>query len=1630
MNSIAALKRCAQAWLVAITILLGLATNGRADLSTGLVAYYPFEGNANDASGNGRHGTLVHTPTFQAGVSGQCIRLQGRGDGGAQGDYVRLPMAPLNASPTFTIALWVREEGMSQGDGESYITFGDQTNGAVSISRYGVWQQPNEKFLSFQAGWLTTWNPLLSGGSKGQVFDLRYLESYNNVWRHYALVRTADGMNHCYVNGAEVGSFYSTSGIYGTVAAIGAHSWGGASNPITSRFIGSVDEARVYSRALAGWEIATLANQAVLSVNVRGVPPGFTPNAAILRSSSGTEVARLDEYPVNYNLSVLPGNSFHFLSAPTDYNQTVEVYYWDMLAARVTKLPRPSAGTPMSVDVQVYPTPATLGITVDYADTSNNATTPIPGPYAGVEVRLFSREGHQSALQGHDVWIQRATGTTGIDGRTAFTAWPTTQPGEQYRVEMYLAGNLIHSASNISLGTGGTERIFTVPNSSRIYGATILVHGFSVSGDDPNLDPVANYWDADGERRFISRLMRAWKKGRVYRYQPATGHWIDGTTALLAEYLANGQLHLGEFTADDNGQLILVFNWLQESNNSRGGMAEAAGDALFAALVASQNLVRRVADPVSPNQSLPMHFIAHSRGCPVTSETVQRLGRYGIKVNYLTYLDPHDFAQSDILLDHSFFDPAVQIWDNVVYAENFYQTKGGVLPAPYAYDPVELPLKLIWPPEWKTLDESVEITIQNPHGRSLSGFLANSYDIKVGGAAFPSWLPAIEYAFPDFPVPSLPHSQIVDYYLGTVEPGTETGVRGKEKWFAHEQKKDGSETGFSRWLAQGGFAFDESKRSQIIFSSANPSSMDRFIHQPDEEDNVSRFVDLDDREVFMGDFSRPYALQGGEQIGAVFNEKTVAGWSHHGGESAETSNIGEIVFQSQWSNPALFKYVFGDRSAQIYLRLRQGHTQRSHNRIYFPIEAESIHFRTRVAASSLEDVLRVHIGTTEIGSLALATANSSWVDQSMPIPIAIRDGYHVNTLRFQLHSGTGNVSAEVHVDDISFGYGTSVAIQALDATAGESNADTAMVRFIRSGAGNQPLTVQYFLLPTNQETVPSLDFISQTGSGELTIPAGNAHADLVLTATDDSLYEGTEHFVLKARLGEGYNLDPSSTQVELSVTDNDSPVLPMVTVAALIPACLEQGGGGGALTVYRTGDPSAPLEVFFSSGGTAQPGSDFTPLPSSVVIPAGESSIGMVVASIDDPVVEGDETVVLTISPHSSYQVGTPSSATVTIQSDDVPVLPKITVHPSLATTNESAGTPPAGIRIQADSTMDTPMTVKFILQGTATAGSDYTNPGASIVIPTGADSIIVPISAINDALLEGDETVVLIPTADPAYRIGSTNTATVTIGDDEQTVQVLTTVLTATEGGPQSGQFTFSRNGAPNNPLTVQFSVGGNATSGTDFTAMGTSVVIPAGQASVTLAVSALADDAFEGTEFLTLSLVADSAYGIGVQPAATVLITDVSPVTNWFRQHFSPAELSNPAVGGHGADPENDGIPNVLEFGLRLSPWQSSVTSLPSILRVPSGGGAYGVLSFRQIKNTTGTEGQGILGVDYQIKGIRYLVETSQDLQTWNSGTSHIQLLDAPTDNGDGTVTVRARTVSTTTQPKFMRLRVEALD
>ena len=98
--------------LVLFVIPLGISQDLPSNIpANGLVAYYPFNGNANDESGNGNHGT----------VNGAILTSDRNGDdntaydfqvldwdsGNNGGDYIYIPHSSEFNFESFTLSAWV-----------------------------------------------------------------------------------------------------------------------------------------------------------------------------------------------------------------------------------------------------------------------------------------------------------------------------------------------------------------------------------------------------------------------------------------------------------------------------------------------------------------------------------------------------------------------------------------------------------------------------------------------------------------------------------------------------------------------------------------------------------------------------------------------------------------------------------------------------------------------------------------------------------------------------------------------------------------------------------------------------------------------------------------------------------------------------------------------------------------------------------------------------------------------------------------------------------------------------------------------------------------------------------------------------------------------------------------------------------------------------------------------------------------------------------------------------------------------------------------------------------------------------------------------------------------------------------
>jgi len=202
--------------------------------------------------------------------------------------------------------------------------------------------------------------------------------------------------------------------------------------------------------------------------------------------------------------------------------------------------------------------------------------------------------------------------------------------------------------------------------------------------------------------------------------------------------------------------------------------------------------------------------------------------------------------------------------------------------------------------------------------------------------------------------------------------------------------------------------------------------------------------------------------------------------------------------------------------------------------------------------------------------------------------------------------------------------------------------------------------------------------------------------------------------------------------------------------------------------VTRTGATTLPLTVNFALGGSAVNGADYVSIGTSVTIPAGAGSITVAVTPADDTMVEGAETVALTLAANAAYTVGSPNGATVNIADNDStppPAMPTVTVVATDASAGEAG--PNVGVfTFTRTGSTASALAVNYTLGGTASNGTDYNTLGSSATIPAGATSVAVTVTPKPDTLNESTETVILTLAANASYTVGSPGNATVNISD------------------------------------------------------------------------------------------------------------------------------------------------------------------------------------------------------------------------------------------------------------------------
>jgi len=240
--------------LLLVSILFGFTKISHADVNDGLVAYYPFNGNAKDESGNGKDGIVegASLTSDKKGISDSAYRFDGIDD------RISAPTIFEGDQDPFTLSAWLFiDKEVDSVNAPIFIECG-HFDGA---HRNSIWINSNRiTFDQFYPG----------GGSASLEIDINNL---HGKWFHVVVTKSQDLVSF-FINTELMATVEHTETFSGNtpqITSFGAllndQGWG-------YFFNGKIDEIRIYDRILFEDEINTLYNEECALMYQQGFEAG------------------------------------------------------------------------------------------------------------------------------------------------------------------------------------------------------------------------------------------------------------------------------------------------------------------------------------------------------------------------------------------------------------------------------------------------------------------------------------------------------------------------------------------------------------------------------------------------------------------------------------------------------------------------------------------------------------------------------------------------------------------------------------------------------------------------------------------------------------------------------------------------------------------------------------------------------------------------------------------------------------------------------------------------------------------------------------------------------------------------------------------------------------------------------------------------------------------------------------------------------------------------------------------------------------------------------------------------------------------------------------------------------------
>ena len=229
-------------------------TSQKTNSSNGLVAYYPFDGNANDYSGNGNHGIIQDnnkvTPT--TGVDGKSNSAYM-----FSGGNIKVPNSPtLKFSRECTFSAFVKPTQKMSSNRQPCHCVIAKSYDQVGITMMQFYIEDNKITMDWGLHGNNQTNKWVSHNNAVGLNG-----NYFNKWVHFAIV-VDNTKAKFYINGqlmyeqtVTTPDFFSTINNQDLFIGKNSVNWYG--------LMGAIDEVRIYNRALSANDIKKLSQNQV-----------------------------------------------------------------------------------------------------------------------------------------------------------------------------------------------------------------------------------------------------------------------------------------------------------------------------------------------------------------------------------------------------------------------------------------------------------------------------------------------------------------------------------------------------------------------------------------------------------------------------------------------------------------------------------------------------------------------------------------------------------------------------------------------------------------------------------------------------------------------------------------------------------------------------------------------------------------------------------------------------------------------------------------------------------------------------------------------------------------------------------------------------------------------------------------------------------------------------------------------------------------------------------------------------------------------------------------------------------------------------------------------------------------------